>query len=278
MKENQDRITRLIQYVQGLMNRADGKESYVKYKDDIEKVTPQEAFEVFYHMYQKGTSPKEILVFLDKVINVFYKSLIAYPWKRSEKDSFMDFFMQENRALTEKLEKIKGILKEKDLQTRKKELIPKINELFKFNQHYLKKENILFPFLEKKKEKFNGLAIMWSLHDETRARLKKLVECLESESCSEAELNAQIGGLFFALHGIVQKEELILFPAASEIISDSEWGEMQRQSLEYEFPFIESLSRVLKGRWSQKVRIIVLQSSLKGINSRLKPGNWILNS
>lgn len=35
MKENQDRIARLIEYVQGLMNRVDGKELYVKYKDDI---------------------------------------------------------------------------------------------------------------------------------------------------------------------------------------------------------------------------------------------------
>ncbi len=248
MEENQGRITRLAEYVQGLMNRLDGKELYLKYKDDIEKVKPQEVFGVFYHMVQKGATPKEILVFLDKVINIFYKSLIAYPWKRPEKDSFMDLLMKENHALEEKLENIKDILKKKDLQTRKDELIPRIKELFKFNQHYLKKENILFPFLEKKMEKFNGLAIMWSLHDETRARLKKLIECLEAENCPEAELNAQIGGLFFAMYGLVQKEELILFPASSEIISDNEWSEMQRQSLEYEFPFIISPKQEFDGQ------------------------------
>jgi uncharacterized protein len=239
MKENQDRIVRVTKYILGLMNREDGKKLYVEYKSDLEKVTPQEVFGAFYLVLQKGTEPKEILFFLDKVINVFYKSLISYPWKKPEKDSFMYFLIQENRRLTEKLEEIKEILNEKDFEKRKKELLPRINELLKFNQHYLKKENILFPYLEKKMEKFSGLAIMWSLHDETRTRLKKVIECLESESCQEAELNVQIGGLFFALHGIIKKEELILFPAASEVIEENEWIEMHRQSLEYEFPFIQ---------------------------------------
>lgn len=248
MEENLGRVTRLTEYVQGLMNMADGKELYIKYRDDIERVTPQEAFGVLYNILQKGKSPKEILIFLDKVINVFYKSLTAYPWKRPEKDSFIGFLMQENRAVAEKLDRIKDILKEKNLQTRKNELLPRINELSKFNQHYLKKENILFPFLEKKMDKFNGLAIMWSLHDEIRGILKKLIECLEADNCVESELNAQIGSLFFAIHGMIQKEELILFPAASEVISDSEWDEMQRQSLEYEFPFIERPEQDRKGQ------------------------------
>jgi DUF438 domain-containing protein len=173
------------------------------------------------------------------VINVFYKSLANYSWEWPGKNSFMDFLMQENHALIEKLEGIKEILKDKSRKDMKKELIPRIYELQEFNQHYFKKENILFPFLEKKMKKFDGLAIMWALHDEARAELKKVIECLESEACSEAELNTELGKLFFAMYGLAQKEELILFPAASEIITESEWIEMQRQSLEYEFPFIE---------------------------------------
>ncbi len=238
MKTDQARVQNLIEYVRGLQNRENGKELYLKYRSDIEKVTPQEAFEIFYHQLQDGLEPGAMLTVLDKVINVFYRSLVGYSWAKPQKDSFLDIMMQENRALTGRLEEIKKIIKEKDYLTGKNELADKIRELLKFDAHYLKKENILFPFLEKKAKKFDGLSIMWALHDETRTRLKKVIDCLERKDCKEAEFNQEIGTLFFDMYGLVQKEELILFPAATEIIEENEWIEMKKQSMEYEFPFI----------------------------------------
>ena len=239
MKTDQDRIKSLTEYVQGLLDNENGRELFFKYRTYIEGITPQEAFEIFHHILQKGIKPKEILIVLDKAINVFYKSLTNYKWNWPDKDSFMDYLMRENRALEEKLEGIKEIIKDKSPETVKEELILRMHELREFNHHYLKKENILFPYLEKKMKKFDGLAIMWALHDETRAQLKKVIECLEAEDGIDAEFNTELGKLFFDMYGLVQKEELILFPAASEIITDNEWLEMQRQSMEYEFPFIE---------------------------------------
>jgi DUF438 domain-containing protein len=246
MKIDQSRIKNLTEYVQGLMNDESGKELYLKYRNDIEQVTPQEVFEIFYSLFDSGAAPAEILTFLDKVINVFYKSLIGYSWKKPEKNSFVDYLMQENRALSNKLERIKGIYKKEDFQTAKKELIPRIKELQGFNYHYLKKENILFPYMEKKMKKFEGLSIMWALHDETRKRLKSTIEYLEAENCNEPEFNILLGNLFFAMYGLIKKEELILFPAASEVIEENEWNEMQKQSLEYEFPFIEKPEPAIK--------------------------------
>ncbi len=239
MMTDEKRIKNLTRYVQGIMREENGRELYLKYKEDIEAVTPQEVFEIFYAQLQKGIEAKEILVFLDKVINVFYKSLIAYPWKKPEKSSFLGYLMEENTAMVKRLEDIKEILEEKNPEKRRELLIPKIQDLEKFHHHYLKKENILFPYMEKKMEKFNGLAIMWALHDETREQIKKTVEILQEKDNNEQEINMEMGKLFFAMHGLVKKEELILFPAASEITNEKEWDEMQAQSLEYEFPFIE---------------------------------------
>lgn len=246
MKTDTYRVKNLMEYVKGLMYDENGKELYLKYRTFIEEVTPQEVFEIFHLILLEGNRPKEILIVLDKVINVFYKSLANYSWKWPEKGSFMDYLMRENRALEEKLEGIKEIIKDKSYKTGKEKLMLRIRELQEFNHHYLKKENILFPYLEKKMKKFDGLSIMWALHDETRAQIKKVIECLEAEDCKDAELNTELGKLFFAMYGLVQKEELILFPAASEIITDSEWLEMQRQSMEYEFPFIEKPEPVEK--------------------------------
>jgi PAS domain S-box-containing protein len=173
------------------------------------------------------------------VINAFYKSLSGFPWSKPEEDSFVGYMLRENRALISKLDAIKETLKTEDYEARKAYLIPQIRELMDFNEHYLKKENILFPYLEKKQEKFNGLAIMWALHDEVRAMLKRVLEALEEGDVTEGELNKEIGSLFFAMHGLIKKEQLILFPAAGEVITEAEWRDMHRQSLEYGFPFIE---------------------------------------
>ncbi|GAA0724958.1 DUF438 domain-containing protein [Clostridium malenominatum] len=243
MNSDKTKINLLAEYVEGLMNEYDGKELYLKYKDAIEKVTPQEAFEVFYLQLNKDKKPKVILKVLDKVINIFYKSLSSYPWKRPEKDSFLDVLIQENKALRAKLNDIGEIVKEQNFKGRKEDLLVKVSELKAFNDHYLKKENILFPYMEKRMEKFHGLTIMWSLHDEARACLNKMVSLLESEDCTESEFNSEIGKLFFAMGGLANKEELILFPAASEIFSEEEWRDMGKQSFEYSFPFIDSPQR-----------------------------------
>lgn len=39
---------------------------------------------------------------------------------------------------------------------------------------------------------------------------------------------------------MIQKENLIIYPVASETVSDDEWEEMHNQSFEYPFPFIET--------------------------------------
>ena len=67
-------------------------------------------------------------------------------------------------------------------------------------------------------ESFEGLTIMWSLHDEARRDIAKMIEILETDKFDDNEFNIQIGKLFFSLLGIVHKEEYILFPAAMEVI------------------------------------------------------------
>lgn len=246
MKTDKTRVAHLSEYVQGLVNKENGRELYLKYRNDIERVVPQEVFEIFYRQLRSGLAPGEILVFLDKVINVFYKSLMEYSWKKPEKNSFLDYLLQENRALKDRLQEIKEVLKEKTFASGKAELAVQLRQLTEFNSHYLKIENILFPFMEKKAEKFDGLAIMWALHDETRACLKRVTDCLEAPACTETEFNEALGSLFFAMYGLVQKEELILFPTAGEIMNETEWDEMLKQSLEYEFSYIEGPERAEK--------------------------------
>lgn len=236
---NEKKIQRLKEYVQGVLDNKDGKLLYKKYKEDIESVTPMECFQIFYSKIDKGYTPKEVLKILDKVINVFHRSLASYKWKRPKENSFLDILMKENHALEERLGKIRKIILDKKVEEKREEIHSILKSLEEFNEHYLKKENILFPYMEKKMKIFNGLSIMWSLHDEAREALKNTIALFEKDEFSLKEFNVEIGKLFFAMLGIVKKENLILFPAAMEVINDSEWEDMNRQSTEYGFPFIE---------------------------------------
>lgn len=234
------RIEDLKNYVQGVLNKEEGRNLYYSFKESLDQVTPQDAFEVFYAKLQEGYEPSEIIEILDRVVNVFHKSLSEYEWKKPKENSFLDILMKENRALEKKLDRIRPILLDRKIREKKDILLKELRELQEFDAHYLKKENILFPYLEKKDKYFEGLTIMWSLHDEARENIAKMIEILEEDKFDDNDFNIQIGKLFFSLLGIVHKEEHILFPAAMEVIEDSEWDEMNVQSLEYGFPFIES--------------------------------------
>lgn len=231
------KVGRLIEYVKGLRDGSDGRELYARYRDDIERVEPQEVFEIFKSLLDQGDYPKDILLFLDKVINAFYVSLVNYKWEYPTNDNFLKDMLLENQALVEKTDEIKTLMKEDNVKIKKEKILQKVDDLERFNVHYLKKENILFPYMEKKAEKFEGLSIMWSLHDAVRAQIKHAQSVLGDDGSSDKEVNTAIANLFFGILGVKKKEELILFPAASRILDESDWYNMHRQSFEYMSPF-----------------------------------------
>ena len=182
MKRDEKRIERLKAYVQGVLDNEDGKTLYDKYREDIEAVTPQECFEIFTSKIERGYTPEDILTVLDKVINVFHKSLSSYSWERPKKNSFLDILIQENTALERRLNGIREIILNKQVEEKRDEILGIVKSLKEFNEHYLKKENILFPYMEKKHQIFNGLSIMWTLHDHARESINRVIDVLEADS------------------------------------------------------------------------------------------------
>lgn len=239
MNQDTGKIDRLKEYIRRLNNKEDGRKLYLEYRDDINTVKPQDAFQIFHGLLQDGMTEKEILQFLDKIINVFHESLTSHSWKRPENDNFLTDLELENQALRKRTDHIKSIVKEPTSQIRRDKLIPLIEELKDFYPHYTKKENILFPYMEKSLPRFEGLTIMWALHDMVKEQVDNALEKLRDPETDDHEVNVAIAELFFGILGIVKKEEIILFPSACEVLTEQEWHQMHRQSYEYDFPFIE---------------------------------------
>ncbi|MGD2120503.1 MAG: DUF438 domain-containing protein [Gemmatimonadota bacterium] len=109
-----------------------------------------------------------------------------------------------------------------------------LDELEGIDNHYLRKENELFPALEK-----NGITgpsqVMWGVHDEIRGLAKEARAYLEANSWE----GAARGGVSLAraIIEMVYKEEKILFPLALQRLDEAEWSEVRRGEDELGYAF-----------------------------------------
>ena len=96
--------------------------------------------------------------------------------------------------------------------------------------HYLREENILFPYIEK-----HGLTgpprAMWMEHDNIRDAEKELFEVMDSieDDDSLNKLAEVANSLLAMLQEHYNKENNILFPAAMRLLEELEWIEIRNQ-------------------------------------------------
>ena len=151
-------------------------------------------------------------------------------------------FVQENRAIQLEISHIETLLKKSkglpvaDLLLGLKE---HFNNLMDVDKHYRRKENLLFPYLEKQ-----GITgpptVMWGKHDEIREQLKAVQEALNADSeytpdDVESMIEFLVKPALIALEEMVYKEEKILLPMSAERLTDAEWFEIYNQSIEIGF-------------------------------------------
>ena len=104
-----------------------------------------------------------------------------------------------------------------------------LERLTKFEVHYLRKENQLFSYLEKKG--FEGPSkVMWGVHDEIRGMWRSLAELLAAEDAANLaevkDLGKKMAG---AMRDMIFKEDKILLPAALDRLTETEWAELRDQ-------------------------------------------------
>jgi len=104
-----------------------------------------------------------------------------------------------------------------------------LSRLMEYDCHYVRKENLLFPFLER--YGFTGPSkVMWGVHNDIRSQWKKLHELLSAaEPLDAALLEQAFIPLETAVTEMFYKEEKILFPASLERLTDADWGEIRAQ-------------------------------------------------
>jgi DUF438 domain-containing protein len=90
--------------------------------------------------------------------------------------------------------------------------------------HYLRKENQLFPFLEKRG--FNHpSSIMWSLHDEIRSLAKSFSKAVAEKDEKTAKM--LLTPLAREAAEMIIKEERVLLPTAARLLTSDDWKELR---------------------------------------------------
>jgi DUF438 domain-containing protein len=233
-----EKLERIERYIDEISSGKHSMELYRLYEDDIVNIEAEELFTLFFNRLKQGETSEQILIYLDRLMHVFSQTLEKKAVTIPE-DSFIDHMIHENQQMSKRMDAIKKILAKGEAEKYREELFVKFEELLDFNVHYVKKENILFPYLEKSDQKFTGVSIMWTLHDQMRKTFKSILTTLKNIDFDQKGFIIDVGRYFFQVYGLIQKEELILFPVAMKALTPTEHDQMRKQSFELGFAFIE---------------------------------------
>ncbi|MBI5471306.1 MAG: DUF438 domain-containing protein [Ignavibacteriae bacterium] len=203
-----------------------------------------EVVEVEQELMSEGLPQHEVLRLCDAHSAVLRGAIDLSTSKGIPPGHPVDVMMHENKELLNVAQQLDVLLSGESLTASENiaELILALrshfNNLYDVDKHYQRKEYLLFPYLENL-----GITgppkVMWGKHDEIRDQLKGSIEALQAPGISQEELVALAEVLLRpAIRGVADmtlKEEQILFPMSLDALTEADWYEISRQSLEIGF-------------------------------------------
>jgi DUF438 domain-containing protein len=188
----------------------------------LKEVSATEIAETEQALIAEGLPEMEIKRLCDVHTAVFRESLDAQA-KPSSSGHPIDTFRAENASAAKTLDALEAAIGRAQWDMARERL----QELRGYDKHYLRKENILFPYLEK--HGFTGpSSVMWAIHDDIRAGWKQLDALLAStpDAAAVAEVFAPLAT---AIREMFYKEDNILYPAALQMLTPEEWEAIRAQ-------------------------------------------------
>jgi uncharacterized protein len=113
-------------------------------------------------------------------------------------------------------------------------LLEDINLLLDIDKHYSRKENLIFPYLEKYGI-YGPTNHMWRIDDFIRDAIKDARKKLAQYSGDKKELMEVLQFICREVNSMIYREESILFPMALNHFTEDEWVKIARESAEIGF-------------------------------------------
>lgn len=118
-------------------------------------------------------------------------------------------------------------------------LVAGLNALTGINLHYMKKENLLFPYMEK-----YGITappqVMWGVDDEIRAEIRGVLGKVKAAKKIGDDLAGEIAHVLERVEEMIFKEEQIMIPMLTENLTQDEWKVIADESVDLGYYLIKT--------------------------------------
>jgi DUF438 domain-containing protein len=199
----------------------------------IKGATAAEIAEAERALISEGVSVSEIQRLCDLHVAIFRESLDEEPAPESLPGHPVFTFRIENEVTMRLLESMNDTLDEwaSGHPAAIESLQQQTHNLSTIEKHYSRKENLLFPYMEKKN--FEGPStVMWGVDNEIREQIKAFKQAISGTNANIVDAAEKFQVMANNIREMIYKEEKILFPAALERLSEQEWAEIRQQEEE----------------------------------------------
>lgn len=149
----------------------------------------------------------------------------------------LNVLVRENKKISHRMEnEIRPYLSLTKMENQEdfEKFLEGVRSLKEISFHYQKKENLLFPYMEK-----YGITappkVMWGVDDEIRNQVKDVIEALEKKEEKNEVLIQKTEKLLDKISEMIFKEENIMTPMLLEQLTEDEWKIIADESPEIGF-------------------------------------------
>lgn len=221
------RLATLRQMVLDLHNGADPEAVKTRFREQFSRVSAVEIAQMEQQLIADGLPPTEIRALCDVHLSIFEGAIETQGGQTIPPGHPLHTFQYENLALQELLtllEQVVARLPDAQALSRAK---AHAEQLWEIDRLYTRKENLLFPFLER--HGVTGPAsVMWGIQDDIRNQIKAFRRALDADDAALAQ--QLFPPLAQAIRQMFVKEEQVLYPTALRMLTEAEWAAIYEQS------------------------------------------------
>ncbi|PEA54991.1 PAS domain S-box protein [Bacillus pseudomycoides] len=232
-----ERQTILKEIIKNLHNGKSVEEVKAQFEEAVGNITVAEISKLEQALMEEEGIPVEEVQRLCSVHTAIFKGSIeeihrsdkpedqaghpvhTFKLENKEIDKLVNFKLQLHYERFEKEDSEENIYK----------LIEDLNLLLDVDKHYSRKENLLFPYLEKYGI-FGPTQVMWGIDDVIRNAIKDVKQILTTYN---GDKKTVLDGIYFVIREVTElifKEENILFPMALQTLTEDEWVKIAHES------------------------------------------------
>lgn len=223
----------LKELITELHNGKKVEEVQARFHELVHDISTKEISEMEAELIKEGMPVEEIQRLCDVHASVFKGSIEEIHHPDRSKGHPIHTFKLENQAvkdyINKEVKKNTEDFKENNTKENRYKLVENINMLLDLDKHYMRKENLLFPYLEKY-EITAPPKVMWGVDDEIRDGMKKTKSMLQDSAQNKDTIISTMDEVINKILEMIFKEENILFPLALETLSEDEWLTIEMES------------------------------------------------